>query len=78
MNDTIPDIDGISLRINRDTVKNSHGECFMDFLKDNKLCVLNGRVTPTLDDYTYHIWASLWWIILQLIMKHCNSVLHLK
>ncbi len=25
----------------------------MDLLKDSKLCVLNGRVTPTLDDYTF-------------------------
>ncbi len=53
MNDTMPDIDGISPRFFVDTVKISHGECFMDFLTDSKLCVLNGRVTPTLDDYTF-------------------------
>ncbi len=53
MNDNIPDIDGISHRINIDTVRNSHGECFKDFLKDSKLCVLNGRRNPRLDDYTF-------------------------
>ncbi len=32
MNDTIPDIDGSSPRINIDIVKNSHGEYFIDLL----------------------------------------------
>ena len=29
-----------------------HGETFVDFLLENKLCILNGRVTPAFDNYT--------------------------
>ena len=53
MCDTIPEIDNICNRKSLDTVKNSHGECFIEFLKDSKMCILNGRVNPDSDDYTF-------------------------
>ena len=31
---------------------NVHGEIFIDFLLENNLCILNGRLTPELDDFT--------------------------
>ena len=32
--------------------KNKHGECLIDFLIECKCCIVNGRVTPSLDNYT--------------------------
>lgn len=51
--DYVPNIDSIPGRDTLDTVKNSHGDCFIEFLKDGKLCVLNGRVTPENNDFTF-------------------------
>ncbi len=53
MNDVVPELDKIPSRKNIDIIKNSHGDSFVDFLKDSKLCILNGRVKPDLDDYTF-------------------------
>ncbi len=36
-----------------DLVSNSHGTSFAQFLKDCKLCVLNGRFDPAKDNFTY-------------------------
>ena len=35
-----------------DSTHNVFGECLVDFLRDLGLCVVNGRVTPTDDNYT--------------------------
>ena len=32
--------------------KNKHGECLIDFLIECKRCIVNGRVTPSVDNYT--------------------------
>ena len=55
MLDYIVDIDGeeIPKRINVDKNKNAHGDCFITFLKDNRSIILNGRITPENDDYTF-------------------------
>ena len=50
--DFIKDIDGIIERHVLDKVKNSYCDNFIDFLKDSKMCILNGRVTPNLDNFT--------------------------
>ncbi len=63
MKDTIPDIDSIYFRFSIGIVKKSHGGCFMDFLKDNTLCVLSSKATPTLSDYIF---------ISYLICGHCK------
>ena len=46
--DYIPEIDGslIPNRTNPDKIKNSHGDCFLTFLKENRAIILNGRITP--------------------------------
>ena len=42
----------ISVRSSRDRAGNNYGRDFIDFIKENKLCILNGRITPECDDYT--------------------------
>lgn len=44
--------DDIPSRVVLDTSSNKHGESFIEFLKDSKCCVLNGRVTPENDNFT--------------------------
>ena len=45
------DIDTVTERRSMDCVTNKHGESFLEFLLDNKMCVLNGRVKG-LNDFT--------------------------
>ena len=53
--DYIPDIDGnlVPPRINVDNIQNSHGDSFITFLKDNRTIILNGRVTPQYNNFTF-------------------------
>ena len=53
--DYLPEIDGnlIPIRQNPDHIKNSHANSFITFLKDNRSIILNGRVTPELNNYTF-------------------------
>ena len=53
--DFIPEIDGdlVPQRFNPDTGKNSHGVAFLDFLKGIRALILNGRITPQFNDYTF-------------------------
>ena len=55
MIDYLPEIDGnlIPARQNPDRTKNSHANSFITFLKDNRSLILNGRVTPELNNYTF-------------------------
>ena len=50
--DYIEGIDEISKRHNLDSTTNTHGNALLDFLKESKNYILNGRITPILDDYT--------------------------
>ena len=53
--DHIPDIDGglIPPRFNPDQTKNAHGSCFLTFLKENRAIILNGRITPEFNNFTF-------------------------
>ena len=52
--DFIADIDGHTApRQNPDKDKNSHGDFFLNFLKDNRALICNGRITPELNDFTF-------------------------
>ena len=53
--DYLPDIDGglIPPRVNLDQNKNSHGDSFLSFLKDTRTIILNGRVTPEYNNFTF-------------------------
>ena len=52
--DYLPDVDGdVPARTNPDAKRNSHGSHFITFLKDNRAVILNGRVTPELNDFTF-------------------------
>ena len=55
MQDFIQDIDGsnFSLRKNPDKERNSHGDFFIQFLKDKRSLICNGRVTPEFNDFTF-------------------------
>ena len=54
LEDFIPEIDGnLPKRTNPDNFRNSHGDSFITFLKDNRSIILNGRVTPHLNNYTF-------------------------
>jgi len=50
--DFIDSLDSVSKRTHLDTSSNSHGENFIDFLKDSCCYVLNGRFDATNDNYT--------------------------
>ena len=53
-NDSISAIDNILNRIAIDNHGNvnKHGECLLDFLRDTKMCIVNGRITPEYDNFT--------------------------
>ncbi len=54
LQDCTPDIDiELPKRSCIDTIENNHGKSLIEFLNDNKLCILNGRFDPTKDNYTY-------------------------
>ena len=53
MSDFIPEVDKIEPRICIDNSTNKHGSVFQDFLLDAKCCVINGRVCPANDNYTF-------------------------
>ena len=48
--DFVNDIDIMSERKFIDTSINSHGKLFLEFLKDSKLCLVNGRVNVNADN----------------------------
>ncbi len=50
--DYIPDIDDIPTRTPIDPTKNKHGECLIDFCKDVRYAIVNGRITPEYDNHT--------------------------
>ena len=58
MNSRIADLkdyiegDDITPRTVLDTGVNKHGHAFIEFLKDSKCCVLNGRLNPEKDNFT--------------------------
>ena len=39
-------------RIYLDDVKRSHGDVLLEFIKDGRLAILNGRINPTADNFT--------------------------
>ena len=53
--DFIPEVDGqlVPPRFNPDLAKNNHADSFLTFLKDNRSIIVNGRITPHLNDYTF-------------------------
>ena len=57
MLDYIPDVDGLDFapRANPDNDKNSHGDHFIQFLKDKRALICNGRITPEFDNFTFLI-----------------------
>ena len=53
--DFISDVDGnlIPARTNPDKCKNSHADSYIPFLKDNRSVILNGRITPSFNNFTF-------------------------
>ena len=50
--DTIYSIDDVPQQVAVDNTVNQYGHHLLDFLKDTKLCMLNGRISPCLDNFT--------------------------
>ena len=50
--DYIDLIDNIPKRNHIDNTINSYCDSFVEFLKDSKLCLINGRITPEVDNFT--------------------------
>ena len=50
--DFIGTLDNVNPRVIIDTRTNSYGDILLDFLKDCKLCICNGRITPESDNFT--------------------------
>ena len=53
--DHVAEVDGylVPPKFNPDRSKNNHAESFINFLKDNRSIILNGRVTPELNNFTF-------------------------
>ena len=51
--DYIPEVDVVPPRIILDGTTNRHGSVFREFLLDAKCCIVNGRITPEHDNYTF-------------------------
>ena len=51
--DYIPEVDVVPPRIILDDATNRHGSVFREFLLDAKCCLVNGRITPEHDTYTF-------------------------
>ena len=51
--DYVIGVDDVVKRKVLDKYCNKHGETFYEFLIDSKMCVLNGRITPDKNDFTY-------------------------
>ena len=51
----MPEIDGqvIPPRANPDKTRNAHANSFITFLKDNRAVILNGRITPEFNNFTF-------------------------
>ena len=50
--DIIENIDLVKSRKVLDLSKNKHGDVFLEFLKESKMCILNGRFDAFSDNYT--------------------------
>ena len=50
--DYIPEVNEIPKRKNIDQSNNNHGDLLIEFLKDAKMCLLNGRLSPHMDNFT--------------------------
>ena len=50
--DYICDVDILPDRTAIDHKVNNHGETFLEFLKDVKMCIINGRINPIDDNFT--------------------------
>ena len=50
--DYIPEVDEIPKRKNINQSNNNHGDLLIEFLKDAKMCLLNGRLSPHMDNFT--------------------------
>ena len=50
--DYIPNIDNLIERRAIDDIKNSYGDCLIEFLKITKMCILNGRFIEEYDNFT--------------------------
>lgn len=50
--DSINVIDNVPLRKNVDQETNKHGESLIEFMKDTRMCTLNGRYDADKDDFT--------------------------
>ncbi len=47
------DLDNIPERVVLDNTDNNHGKALREFLIDSKCCILNGRITPQYDNFTF-------------------------
>lgn len=52
MDDFISDMDFLPMRAALDDFVNKHGETLIEFLKDARMCVVNGRIDPLYDNFT--------------------------
>jgi len=51
--DYVEGIDDIASRKHIDNIKSGHGEAVIDFVKDSRLAILNGRLNPEKDNFTF-------------------------
>ncbi len=53
LSDVVEEIDDVPKRHILDKVKKGHGEALIEFVKDCKLALLNGRLDPEYDNFTF-------------------------
>lgn len=77
MDDFIIDVDELTARESIDNVKNKHGEALIEFLKDMKMCIINGRLNSDNDNFTCISTKGKsvvdYFLTLHSNLKHCQS-----
>ena len=53
LKDTVTALDTVPDRQVLDTVINQHGHSLVEFLQETAMCMVNGRVTPEHNDFTF-------------------------
>lgn len=52
IDDYLKDVDDVPIRVPLDESTNKHGESLIEFLRDSKMCIINGRICPLNDNFT--------------------------
>ena len=58
-NDLVDSVDDLPLRVVLDTTTNDHGTSLVNLCVQAKMCIINGRICPLNDGFTFEVKQSL-------------------